>query len=191
MAWRNDAERWGTVAKAFHWTMAILIVASSVFVLHVNDSTWWFRSTPQFFIQYIHWHKATGLILLVLVLARIAWRRRGPIPRTAPLTPFESTWSHRTHLAIYALMVLVPVSGWLASSFFGSPTKFFGLFTVPAITPKWKTGVAVFYWVHFVLSWTLLALVAVHAAAAIYHHVRRRDDVLRAMLPFGRPRGAR
>jgi cytochrome b561 len=186
--WTNDERTWGAVAKAFHWTMALLILASSAFVLHVNDSTYWFTSTPEIFITYIHWHKAVGLVLLVLVVARLLWRRRGVVPRTAPLTPFEAKWSHRTHVAIYVLMVAVPVTGWLASSFFGSPTKFFGLFTVPSITPKWKTGVAIFYWVHFALAWSLLALVAAHAGAAIYHHVRRKDDVLRAMLPFGRPR---
>ena len=184
----NDDRRWGSIAKTFHWTMALLIVASSVLVLHVNDSTPWYESTPAVYLVYIHWHKAAGLLLLVLVVARLLWRRRGVVPRTAPLTPAEAKWSHRAHAALYALMLGAPLTGWLASSFFGSPTKFFGLFTIPSIAPKWQPGVDVFYWVHFVLAWSLLMLVAGHAAAAVYHHVRRRHDVLRAMLPFGTPR---
>jgi cytochrome b561 len=189
LAWRNSESEWGGVSKLFHWTMALLIVGSSIFVLHVNDSTPWFKSSPQVFITYIHWHKALGLIALALVVGRLLWRRRNPIPRTAPLTPFETVWSHRTHVALYTLMIAVPITGWLASSFFGSPTKFFGLFTIPAITPKWKPGVAIFYWVHFVLAWTILSVVAVHAAAALYHHFHRKDDVLRAMWFGARRKG--
>ena len=187
MAWRNGEREWGTAAKLFHWTMALLIVGSSIFVLHVNDSTWWFKSSPLVFITYIHWHKTFGLIALLLVLGRLLWRRGGAVPKTVQLTPFEQRWSHRTHLGLYALMIAVPLTGWLASSFFGSPTKVFGLFTIPPITPKWKPGVAVFYWAHFVLAWAILSVVTIHAAAALYHHYHRKDDVLRGMW-FGRAR---
>lgn len=185
MPLRNTETSWGGISKGFHWAMALLIIGTSVFVLHVNDSTYWFKSSPLLFITYIHWHKAFGLIALALVLGRILWRRRGPVPRTTPLAPFEEKWSHRTHIGLYALMIIVPVTGWLASSFFGSPTKFFGLFAVPPIVPKWKPGVAIFYWAHFVLAWLILSVVAAHVAAALYHHFHRKDDVLRAMW-FGR-----
>lgn len=187
MAAGNSGQSWGSVSKALHWTIALLILGTAAFILHVNDSTWWFKSSPAIFIEYIHWHKAVGLIAFVVILARIAWRRAQPVPQTAPLTPAEKLWSHRIHIAIYLLMVAVPVSGWLASSFFGSGTKFWGLFTIPSPLPKWKAGVAIGYWTHFVLAWTLLTLVAGHAGAALYHHFIRRDRTLRAMLPGGEP----
>lgn len=183
MAFANTTTAWGGVSKALHWAIAALILGSSAFILHVNDSTWWFKSSPMVFITYIHWHKALGLIAFVLILARVVWRRRNPVPQTAALTPAEKLWSHRVHIAIYALMIAVPVTGWLASSFFGSGTKFWGLFEIPSPLPKWKTGVAVGYWSHFVLAWTLLTLVVGHAGAALYHHFIRRDGTLRAMLP--------
>ncbi len=182
MTLRNTEAKWGTVSKIFHWTMALLIIGTSIFVLHVNGTTPWFKSSPLIFLTYIHWHKALGLIALALVLGRIVWRLRGgPTPKVAPLTPFEDKWSHRTHICLYVLMLAVPLTGWLASSFFGSPTKFFGLFTIPPITPKWRPGVRLFYWAHFALAWSILSIVAIHAAAAIYHHFHRKDDVLRAM----------
>ena len=181
MAWRNSATSWGTGSKLFHWTMALLILGSAIFILHVNDSTWWFASSPAVFIKYIHWHKAFGLMALALVIGRLLWRRGNLLPSVAPLTPFEQRASKWTHAGLYALMVIVPLTGWIASSAFGSPTKFFGLFTIPGIIPKTKELVAPGYWSHFVVSWVLLGLVAVHAAAAIYHHVRRKDAVLRAM----------
>lgn len=186
MGWRNTATRWGTGAKLFHWTLALLILGTSIFVLHVNDSTPWFKSSPLVFITYIHWHKAFGLLALVLVLGRIVWRRLNPPPTTAPLTPFEHKAATLAHKALYVLMVLVPLTGWLSSSAFGSPTKVFGLFVIPGIIPKTKALVAPFYWSHFVLVWLLLAVVALHIAAALYHHFNKRDATLRAMWFGGR-----
>jgi cytochrome b561 len=187
MIGRNTAVQWGGVARALHWLMALLIIGTSIFVLHVNDSMPWFQSTPLVFITYIHWHKAFGLLALVLVLVRLAWRKSGVVPQTAPLTPFEQLWSHRAHIGLYALMLAVPITGWLASSAFGSSTKVFGLFTVPGIIAKSKPLVAPTYWAHFGLAWALLALVVVHIIAAFWHHDRRRDNVLMGMWK-GRPR---
>lgn len=183
MALANTSTSWGPVAKALHWTIAALILFTSAFILHVNDSTWWFKSSPEVFITYIHWHKALGIIAFVLIVARIIWRWRNPVPQTVPLTAREKLWSHRVHLAIYVLMVAVPVTGFLASSFFGSGTKFWGLFEIPSPLPKWRLGVAIGYWAHFVLAWALLTLVAGHIGAALYHHFVRKDRTLVAMLP--------
>jgi cytochrome b561 len=182
MAWRNTDTEWGTVSKLFHWTMAALILGSSAFVLHVNDSTWWFKSTPLIFIKNINWHKLLGIVALVLVLARIAWRGFGRVPVTAQLTPFEERSSKWAHRALYALMIVVPVVGWLSSSAFGSPVKIPGVGSLPLIWWKDRTMLPIFYWTHFVLSWALLIVVALHAAAALFHHFHRRDGVLRAML---------
>ena len=184
---RNTATTWGLGAKLFHWTIAVLIVVSSVFILHVNDSMPWFKSSPLTFITYIHWHKSVGLIVLALVVGRILWRWANPPPVTAPLTPFEHKASAWTHRGLYALMIGVPLTGWLASSAFGSPTKFFGLFVIPGIIAKSKPLVGVAYWAHFSVAWFLLALVSLHVIAAFWHHDRKRDNVLRAMW-FGRQR---
>jgi cytochrome b561 len=191
MALGNTPTSWGGVAKALHWVIAVLIIGTAALVLHINDSTWWFKSTPKIFIQYIHWHKALGLIALVLIVVRVLWRRRNTVPRTTLLTAREELWSHRVHIVIYVLMVAVPVVGWLASSFFGNGTKFWGLFELPSPLPKSKTGVAVFYWVHFSMAWTLLVLVAGHVAMALFHHFVRRNGVLRAMLPGALGKDAR
>ncbi len=185
MALANTRSGWGSLTKLLHWTIALLILGTAIFVLHINGSTWWFTSGPAIYIKYIQWHKAAGLIALALILVRVFWRRSQVVPQTAPLTPFEKLWSHRVHIAIYGFMLAVPLSGWMASSFFGSPTKFWGLFTIPSPLPKWKTGVAIGYWAHFLLAWSLLILVGGHIAAALYHHFIRRDRTLVAMLPGG------
>lgn len=186
MAARNTHRAWGWVTKLLHWAMAVLIIGTAILVLHVNDSTWWFKSSAPVFLEYIHWHKAFGLIALVLLLIRMVWRWRGG---PAPVLPDASSaeekaalWAHRS---LYILMLVVPLSGWVASSAFGSPTKFWGLFTVPGIIPTNKPLVGPAYWTHFILSWTLLSLVGFHVVAAFWHHLVRKDGVLRGMW-FGR-----
>ncbi|WP_321324433.1 cytochrome b [uncultured Parasphingorhabdus sp.] len=179
----NTETRWGAVSKALHWTIALLIIGTSIFVLHVNGSTYWFTSGPLIFIEYIHWHKAFGLMALALIIFRFYWRWKQPLPAPESLTEFEQKWSHRTHIGLYVLMAAVPLSGWLSSSFFGSGVNFWGLFTIPPITPKFRAGLGVAYWTHFALSWMMICLVTFHAAAAFYHHFIRKDKVLSAMLP--------
>lgn len=189
MALRNTPSTWGTVAKLFHWIMALGIIGASLFVLHVNDSMPWFKSSPAVFITYIHWHKAAGLVLLALAVLRLVWKWANPKPVTADLTPFEKRASAWTHRGLYTLMLVVPLSGWIASSAFGSPTKFFGLFVIPPIIEKSKPLVGPAYWAHFGLAWFLLALVSFHLIAAFWHHDRKKDNVLRAMW-FGRGKKA-
>jgi cytochrome b561 len=181
MAWRNTSTSWGLGSKLLHWGMALLIIGSAIFVLHINDTLPWFKSSATLYITYIHWHKAFGLLALALVLLRFGWKRAQLKPETAPLTPFERKASLGTHHALYALMIIVPLSGWIASSLFGSPTKVFGWFTVPGIVPKNRELVGAAYWAHFITAWSLLALVTFHAAAAWYHHLVRKDAVLSSM----------
>lgn len=183
MPLRNSETRWGAVSKWLHWLIALLIISASIIVWHANDSTYWFKSSAPVFLKYIHWHKALGLIALVLIALRILWRRSNPPPEVAELTEFEQRWSKRVHWGLYALMAIVPVSGWLSSSFFGSPTHFWGLFTVPGIVPENKDMVPFFYWFHFAVAWVLMVLVAGHVGGALYHHFKRKDRVLVAMLP--------
>ncbi len=121
-------------------------------------------------------------------ILRLIWKWRNPRPKTAELAPLEERLSLWTHRSLYALMFIVPMSGWIASSAFGSPTKFFGLFTVPGIIEKSKPLVGPAYWAHFGLSWLLLTIVSLHIFAAFWHHDRKKDNVLRAMW-FGRKRG--
>jgi cytochrome b561 len=189
MAFRNTDTRWGTGAKLFHWIMALGIIGASIFMLHVNDSMPWFKSSPLIFITYVHWHKSFGLILLTLLVLRLVWKWMNPKPVTAPLTPFEQKAARWTHRSLYALMLVVPLTGWLASSAFGSPTKFFGLFVIPGIIEKSKPLVGPAYWSHFGLAWLLLAIVSLHIIAAFWHHDRKKDNVLRAMW-FGKGRGS-
>jgi cytochrome b561 len=88
-----------------------------------------------------------------------------------------------THLLLYALLLLVPISGWLYSSATGVQVVYLGLIPLPDLVPNDKTWAAVLRATHLTLNFTLFALVCVHAAAAFKHHFVDRDPVLIRMLP--------
>jgi cytochrome b561 len=87
------------------------------------------------------------------------------------------------HVTLYALMLAVPVVGWFASMTYGGKTSFFGLYELPMLFGKDDDLVKLFYPAHTYGAWILLALVGLHAAAAVWHHAVKRDATLVRMLP--------
>lgn len=184
MSLKNSVKAWGSVSKALHWVMAAIILFASIYVLIINDSMPGFKSTPILFITGMHLHKTLGLLALALIFLRALWvftQKRPALPET--MSRNEKIASKIAHYALYALMIAVPIFGWLSSSAFGSPTNVFGWFTVGGIWPKDRERLPFFYYSHKYLAWTLLVLVAVHIVAALWHHIVRKDGVLRSMLP--------
>ena len=88
------------------------------------------------------------------------------------------------HALLYALMLVIPLSGWIYSSAAGVQVVYLGLVPLPDLVPKDKALANVLKTVHGTLNYALLALVTAHAGAALKHHWVDRDDVLRRMLPF-------
>ena len=145
--------------------------------------------TPKYFWVYTA-HKSTGITVLVLVIARLAWRLYAGRPEPVPGTP---TWQERiagiTHWLLYALILAMPLSGWLYDSASGlRPFRWFGLFDVPKLSPPDESLRNLAHDVHEWGFWVLVALVCMHAGAAFYHHFFQRDATLLRMLPRRSPR---
>lgn len=174
---RNSPGGWGWPARWLHWIMALLILA--MFVLG-----WTMVSMPTspLRLRLYLWHKSTGLLLLALALVRIAWRvaNRAPAP-PAGTTVREHRLAQAAHLALYLLMILMPLAGWVIHSASGFTMRWFGWFRVPAIAPADKTLQTAAEAVHLGLFWILAAVLVLHVGAAVYHHFVRRDDVLTRM----------
>ena len=121
-------------------------------------------------------------------MARIAWRWYAGTPDALPGTP---RWQERiaslTHLALYALLLAMPLSGWILNSASGFPLQWFGLVNLPAITGKDHDLHELAEDIHEWLFWAMVTLVVMHAAAAFYHHLFQRDATLTRMLPARRP----
>lgn len=166
-------------AIALHWIMALGILGAFCVGLYMAD----LPLSPSR-IRIFNYHKWTGITLLALALARLAWRlTHTPPPEPGSLRPYERRISALTHHALYALFFVVPVVGWMHSSAAGFPVVWFGKIPLPDLVGRDKELAETLGDVHSVLAWTLAALVALHAAAALKHRLVDRDGVMNRMLP--------
>jgi cytochrome b561 len=173
----TPALRYGPVAVSLHWIMAALILFSGILGLLLDD---WPKASKLFWINI---HAQVGLLVLALLLARIWWRRTHTPPELPPeVSEISRRVSHPAHLLIYALMLLTPLVGIVAFVWHARVFDF-GLFTIDFGV---KSNGPVYHQaedIHLWLTYGLLALVAGHAAAALWHHFVSRDTVLLRMLP--------
>ncbi|RZA36657.1 MAG: cytochrome b [Lysobacteraceae bacterium] len=184
MTLKNTADRWGHVSQAFHWLIVVLILGLAIVGLTMGE----LPKTPKYFWVYTA-HKSVGITVLALVVARLAWRLYAGSPDPVAGTP---TWQHRiaslTHGLLYALILVMPISGWLYDSASGlRPFRWFGLFDMPKLVAPDESLRNLSHEVHEWGFWVLVALVVVHAGAAFYHHYFQRDATLVRMLPRRSP----
>lgn len=179
MQWKNSHDRWGAVAQALHWTIAALILGTMVLGWVM---VYWPMGPTQFSLYSVH--KSIGLTIFALALLRLGWRLANPQPELPAHMPgWERRAAHGTHFALYAIILVMPVSGYLINAGAGFPLTWFGLFPVPSLVGEGERLEAVASLVHLVLFWTLAGILAVHVAGALRHHFMLKDDVLRRMLP--------
>jgi cytochrome b561 len=176
------ADRYTTTAIALHWLIALLIVGGFVVGLYMTG----LKLSPDKLKLY-SWHKWSGMTVLALAVLRLVWRGRHPPPPPLPGQPrWQLQAAHAAHLALYGLIVAVPMSGWLYSSASGYPVVYFGIkaLQLPDLVDKNKELAALLKEVHEWLNWTMAALVTMHAAAAVKHQLIDRDGTLARMLPW-------
>ncbi len=178
--------RWGGLAKAFHWTIMLLILAQAVIGLTMVN----LPRRPSVFAVY-DLHKSIGLTILALAILRLAWRAVDRRPADVPGMPsWQRRSAHATHVLLYVLIFAVPLSGWLFDSATGlRPLHWWGVVPIPSLTGGPDRGLADFTRaLHHWMFWTMVVIVLGHVAAACKHHFIDNDDTLRRMLPFVRVR---
>ena len=178
-------ERYTGAAIAFHWFLAVLIIANIAFGLSIVD----LPLTPQK-LRYFSWHKWTGVTIFLFASARLLWRlTHAAPPLPAAMRPWERGVAHAVHVLLYALFLAAPLTGWLFSSAAGFQTVYLGVLPIPDVIAKNKEVAEVLKLAHHWINYTLAAVIVLHAAAALKHHFVDRDDVLARMLPLARRRG--
>lgn len=189
MQLRNTRSGYGLVAILFHWMMALLIIGLFVFGKYMTGLD---PMAPNTFALY-QLHKSLGFLVLALVLARLAWRLGNPSPALPEtMSCIERLAAHFGHAGLYALMLAIPLSGWLmvSASPWGIPTVVFDMLPVPHLPVPEALGSKAeaentLKGLHELLANGLLFLVVLHIAAALKHHFLNRDDVLRRMVRAG------
>jgi cytochrome b561 len=168
-----------------HWLMAAIILGMLTVgftMVHLIDD-----KVPIKFDWLYPYHKSFGMLVLLLVLVRLAVRRSARLPGLPrSLPPWERRMAKVAHVALYTLMILVPLMGYsLSSSFTQSDGVYFFGVNLPELLPKNDARFAVFDWLHAILAYTLLALIILHVLGALKHRFvdREKDaDVLARML---------
>jgi len=179
MNWRNSSDRYGSLSIGLHWLMLVLLVA----VYACIELRELYPKGSDIREGLKTWHFMLGLTVFVLVWIRVGLRMISIAPSIRPEPPkWQRSSAKGMHLALYGLMIGMPILGWLILSASGKPIPFFGL-QLPALMDKNTSLVGLIKEIHEVGGTVGYFLVALHAAAALFHHYIVRDDTLRRMLP--------
>jgi cytochrome b561 len=175
---RNTDQSWGTPAKLLHWVVAVLVLAQ--ICLGWAAVSW--RLSPTKLDLFV-WHKSIGMLILLLMLMRLVWRSVNVAPLLpAGMAPVERLAAHLSHLLLYMLLFLMPLTGWIISSAANISFRIFWLVPLPAIVQPDKVLADEVGRVHLALFIVLSLLLVVHIGAALRHHFVKRNDVLTRML---------
>ncbi|WP_206240552.1 cytochrome b [Novosphingobium terrae] len=170
------AQRYNRGARLLHWTIALLIIANILIgIAHAYVNKDW---------PVIPLHKSIGLTVLALTLLRIVWRLTHRPPALPVQMPgWEKGAAHGLHGLFYALMLVLPLTGWVMSSAGQYPLRWFNLFAVPKFAvAKGSALVEVSRGSHGVLGLVFGALIVLHMAAALRHHFVLKDGILQRMI---------
>jgi len=179
--------RYTKVAILLHWIIGLAIIGMIPLGVIMHDMK---PGSPEQFALY-QLHKSIGITILLLSVLRLLWRLSHPVP---PLPDTMAQWekcaSHATHIAFYALMIGIPLTGWaiVSASPFNIPTMLYGVIPWPhlPILPGLENRKEIEHSiaeVHEVLAFGTAALIVLHVGAALRHHFILKDDVLLRMSP--------
>ncbi len=178
--------RYSAVAMILHWLIALAIAVNFGLGLYMSDLP---LSVGPIKLKLYSYHKWAGVSIFLLVFVRIAWRMlKRPPELPAHMPAWERVGAGVSHILLYLLTLAVPLSGWLFSSAKGFKTVYFGIWPIPDLLAKDTLLAEVLVEWHENLAFLMAALVVLHVAAALKHHLLDRDDVLSRMLPIVHPR---
>jgi cytochrome b561 len=164
MALRNTTDSWGSLSRVIHWLMGLSILGMLVFGFYIANLMKFTLDT----LWVYQIHKSIGVTLLVLVVVRIIWHRISPPPAAIPSTPLQDLAAKLVHLMIYALLLAIPLTGWIASAASGIDTVIWGV-TVPRIAPVSQDLEHLMFEAHEILTRILMGLVVLHIGGALTH----------------------
>lgn len=168
-------------AKWFHWLTVppvIVLLTSGLLIRFIVDDAK---------MRFYTVHESLGLLVFVLVAARLLYRLRNPPPPMAPHIPaFERLGAEATHHLVYALLLVQPILGFLTTNLYGFPqqgaTAFLGVVDLPRIMSASPERALTLHWAHSVTGWLLIPAIVAHVVGVLVRHVGKKDGTLLRML---------
>ena len=173
----DDRTSYDGVAKALHWLTALLVLTQFGLA-----ELWGFWPRPTRHLMIVA-HMSFGILLTLVLAVRIAWRLMPGHQVRAAVSGWTEILAKAVHYLLYGLLATEAVLGYALRWSGGEAMSFFGVLIPPPFAPLSKPAHHLVGEVHNYVGWTIVLLAAGHAAAALFHHVALRDDVLRRMLP--------
>lgn len=178
---------YGRVARLFHWVTVLLVLIMIPVGVAMTSETLEPVADPLFIL-----HKGLGVIVLLVVVARLIWRLVHPAPPLPEhLPPLERRVASLTHWSLYALLVIQPVSGYVRTVADDFPIELLDAVGVPPLLPEMPEVAGVALVIHQVSAYLLTALIAVHVTGTLRHALIDKDGIFRRMWPPSAGAGAR
>ncbi|WP_432460021.1 MULTISPECIES: cytochrome b [unclassified Agarivorans] len=179
MQFRNTANGYGFISIMIHWLATIIVLmlfGLGLFMVDLNYYSSWYQTAPMI-------HKSVGILLFILMVFRLCWRYLNPqVLSLENHHPLEKRGAKVGHFLLYSVMFVLMVSGYLISTADARPISVFDWFEVPATLHGIPQQEEFAGKVHAFLAWSLIALAAGHALAAVKHHFVDKDRTLIRML---------
>jgi cytochrome b561 len=173
----HDAAIYSAPARAMHWITAALVLTLIPAGIAMGNAAP--GPTADFLFNL---HRSLGVLLIPVVLARLAWRVTHSPPLLPPDMPFIMYLAAElTHFALYVLLIVQPILGWIATSAYRAPVVVFGLFELPPIWAEDRAFSDRLFGAHRLLGFAMAALILAHIAGALFHQFVRRDNLLARM----------
>lgn len=168
--------RYSVTAITLHWTIAALIICAFTLGWIMTD-----LEVSPLKLRMFNWHKWVGVTILLLAMIRLLWRLTHRPPEMLPMPAWQCIAAKTLHAALYVLLLLQPLSGWVYSNAAGYRVVYLGLLPLPNLVAKDKQTADILMERHEFLGWCLLVLVSLHALAALKHHFVDGDSTLKRM----------
>lgn len=189
---RNNANSWGWLSRGLHWAVVLLIVVQipvGFWLVEAYDAYKETYADDTMVMRLSMVHNTIGFLVLIIVAIRLPWRLANPTPALpAALVAYQRFLARLTHIFLYVLMIIYPLSGWSALSAyeFDFPIFFFGWDNVPGIVPSVPEGemfdYPFFAEIHRSLWRIGGVILGLHITAALWHQYVAKDGVLQRML---------
>jgi cytochrome b561 len=173
----TDRLQYGTTAKVFHWLIVALLLVQYLIGWLMPDIH---RGPPGIPMTF---HISVGMVILVLIVLRFAWRIAHPVAPESSLQPWQRLSSEAVHWLLYALVLATTVTGWVFASFRGWGVSFFFMTPIPMLASENAAAGKAIDGLHQAMEWALLAVIGIHVAAALVHLFVYRNRIMQRMLP--------